>query len=485
MAGQHCSKKLWQSHHDPLPYMPSEPGTATYMGSIVGEKAHALFPGGVLVDDPPWEHDEAARKTRALMETTDAPAIFEAAFDHDGVRVRVDILERFPDGAWGLSEVKSSTGPKDEYYEDIALQCHVVVGCGVSISSAELIHVNNTYIRGEAGIDWHGFFRRLDVGGDIEPLLGVIPDVIKTHYETLDKLSPPDIEPSLHCSKLWGCDFWNRCTSHKPEDWVLHLPRVGSLFETLSSQGIEAVSDIPETFPLTNQHAIIREVLVSGKEYVSPDLWKALENLGPPAFYLDFEAMQPAIPLYPGTRPYQRIPFQWSLHYLDDLGKLSHQSFLADGATDPRREMSEKLISALGQGEEPVLVYSSYEKGVISDLAALFPDLESPLNGILKRLKDLLPVVRSHSYHPDYQFSFSIKTVAPALAPHLDYGQLETVAEGMAAAAAFERVVTGDFLEGENAEILRQALLQYCHHDTLAMVEVHQALRERANSQER
>jgi hypothetical protein len=133
-------------------------------GQAVGQKAHLLFPGGARIAEEPWQHAEAVTRTADLMNDALVPAIFEAAFKYEDIRIRVDALERLANGAWGLPDVKSSSGLKDHYLDDMALQTYVLRGAGVDISSTELLHVNTNYVRRLGGISWTDFFTRLDVG---------------------------------------------------------------------------------------------------------------------------------------------------------------------------------------------------------------------------------------------------------------------------------------------------------------------------------
>ena len=221
---------------------------------------------------------------------------------------------------------------------------------------------------------------------------------------------------------------------------------------------------------------IIRDALVSGRPYVAADIQQRLQQFGPPACYLDFEAMMPPIPLYEGIHPYQTLPFQWSLHTRDGDGTLRHQKFLADGASDPRRKFTETLIDALDASDYPVIVYSGYEQTQLTALAMEFPDLSVALNGVIARLADLLPIVRSAVYLPEFRFSNSIKSVAPALCPGFGYDDLDGVADGLAASSAFHQIASGAITAPDQLANLRVQLLAYCERDTLAMVEVHQAL---------
>ncbi len=159
-----------------------------------------------------------------------------------------------------------------------------------------------------------------------------------------------------------------------------------------------------------------REAVQSGRSVVEAKLQKALRGAGPPALYLDFETTNAFVPEYRGTRPYQQIPFLWSLHRVDETGSLDHREFLAEGAGDPRRAFAETLIEAIGTASLPILVYSQFEDRLLKELSEAHPDLAEPLSRIRSQLVDLLPIVREHVYHPDFRGSFSLKRVAPALA---------------------------------------------------------------------
>jgi hypothetical protein len=464
IAGLQCPRRLWLVVHEPAPYEDPAPGSPMDIGQEIGTNAHLLFPGGVRITEEPWQHTEAVVRTAALMDDARVPAIFEAAFEHDGTRIRVDVMERLAFGAWGLREVKSSSGLKDHYLDDIALEAFV-------------LHVNTAYVRGADGICWTDFFARLDVGDAVAERLVDLPAHLPGMRDCLAMTELPDVEPGSQCGTPYACEFHDRCTVNKPDDWISYLPYLTpARANALKVLGIEANSAIPADFPLTWKQAIIRDATASGQPYVSPDLARLLGGYGPPACYLDFEAMMPPIPLYEGTRPYQTIPFQWSLHAATEDGVLHHREFLADGDSDPRRRFAETMIKALDTFEGPIIVYSAYEKTRLNELAREFPDLAASLNAIVIRLADLLPIVRGAAYLPEFWFSNSIKSVAPALSPGFGYDDLTGVADGLAASAAFLQLASGNLPEREEVEQLRGALLAYCHRDTMAMVEVHRAL---------
>lgn len=242
----------------------------------------------------------------------------------------------------------------------------------------------------------------------------------------------------------------------------------------MRANGIESIAKIPDDVKLTEQQAIIRNVYRTGHPYISSELKLALRPFGPPACYLDFETMSPAIPLYPGTRPYERLPFQWSLHKLDKNGDLQHSGFLADGGVDAREAFSETLLEKLASSTGPIIVYSSFERSTLNQLANVLKRHRKAIERITARLCDLLAIMREHVYYADFGGSYSIKAVGPVIAPNISYDDLDHVSDGGAAASAFERIAAGRCDGDDN--ILRRALEEYCRRDTLAMVEIHSRL---------
>jgi predicted RecB family nuclease len=231
------------------------------------------------------------------------------------------------------------------------------------------------------------------------------------------------------------------------------------------------VRDVPNGFPLNPRQRRVVDVAKSGEVYRSPELAKILPLLAPPVSYLDFETFSPAIPIYANTRPYQRILFQWSLDFNHGT-ELIHAEFLAEGNTDPRREFSETLLRVSERFPGMIMAWSQFEEKVIYDMAELFPDLAERLTALLYRIVDLLQIVRDHIAHPDFQGSYSMKAVAPALAPEITYGDLD-IADGGDASAAVYRIVADPTQSREARSELRQSLLKYCHRDTLALARVH------------
>jgi hypothetical protein len=231
--------------------------------------------------------------------------------------------------------------------------------------------------------------------------------------------------------------------------------------------------DIPDDFPLKAKQRRVVDAAKSGEVYRSPELANMLQLLAPPMSYLDFETFSPAIPLYRDTSPYQRIPFQWSWHYNDGTGNLTHDDFLAAGDSDPRREFCETLLSVSERFPGAVMVWSNFESSVIRDMAELFPDLAERLIAVSYRIVDLLRIMQDHVVHPKFFGSYSMKHVAPAIARDVTYGDLD-IADGGEASSSFYRIVADPALSPAVRDGLRESLLKYCARDTLALARVHQ-----------
>jgi len=481
VAGLQCPRRLWLAAHEPERADPRTPSVEQRLarGRELGREARRLFPGGVEVVG---SGAAALARTRELLADPSIPALFEAAFEHAGIRVRVDVLERLHGGAYGLREVKSSTSVKEIDLDDAVLQLHVLRGAGLRVPSVEIVHVNGGYRRGTGPVEWERFFVRRDVTSDAEFLLVDVPVRAAGFAEAL-RGEAPEIEPSPHCRRPHVCEFWGDCTRAKPATWIGYLPGLqATTFHALRAAGLERADEIPASFSLTATERRARSAHRGNGRCVAASLPGALTRAGPPAHYLDFECATPAVPLFAGTAPYLPIAFQWSLHSQPaDAAPLTHCEFLADADGDPRRAFAESLLAALGRDGWPVVVYSGFEGQVLAELAASLPDLAGDLGALARRLFDLLPIVRSGVYDVGFAGSFSIKRVAPALVPGFGYGDLTDVADGGRAAELLEQLGRGAVDPGR-AAALRASLLAYCARDTLALVTVHRALRELASA---
>lgn len=444
------------------------------MGKEIGEIARRYFAGGVLVAENHRHATAALEKTAVLMSDPSVSVIFEGASQFDGTLIRVDVLERV-DCAWRLIEVKAASRVKAVHLDDLAVQTHVLQGNGLELTGIFLMHVNRRYSYPGGEVDPRQLFELEDFTEVIRERLPDIPARLEQMRSMLGESQAPDIEPDSHCHSPYECPFWTHCTASKPARWLYHLPGDREVARRLNQQGIETIDEIPPQVPLTHLQRRTRENV----EWISPKLAEVLESVRYPVHHLDFETMMAAVPLYAGTHPYQPIPTQWSNHTETKDGSLQHSAYLCTEQKDPREEVAMSMLASVGE-EGSICVYSEYEHYIVKSLAEAVPHLRKDLLRVGERLWDLLLVLQTHYYHPNFQGSFSIKSVLPALVPSLDYGNLE-IRDGATASAMYYRMVfvVTDWIERQR---LASALHSYCARDTLAMVELRRVLSQKAKS---
>jgi predicted RecB family nuclease len=480
LAGTQCLKRLyWIVHSPELAVQPDESDQSIMeQGREVGLLARAMFPGGVTVESR--EREQAIRMTRELIENPEIPAIFEGAFEHESVFVRVDVLQRRQDQRWRLIEVKSTTGVKDRHLADLAIQHRVVTLSGVDLAASCLAHVDRDYIYQGGVIDVHEFFKIDDLTHQIQALQPGLIVQLRSQFHVLAMPEAPQIPAGRQCSDPYTCEFFDHCNAPLPDDHILRLPRIhSSTVAKLVALGVQSIHDIPENYPLTERLRRACTSVQTLKPWYGPDLGNELSKLSYPLYFMDFETINPAIPQFPGMRPYDQLPFQWSIHVQRQPGTaLEHFEFLADDASDPRPVFISTLSDALSDSGSIVVYSQQFESQRLSELAACRPEFAGRIDKIRPRLWDLLPVVRDHVYHPKFGGSFSLKSVLPALVPTMSYDDM-IVADGQAAGLAWESLVRGG-LDQDQRSRMGKALLDYCGQDTRAMIRLLELLHSEA-----
>jgi hypothetical protein len=474
VAGCQCAKRLyWQVHE---PELAAEPDAAhqaiMQQGHEVGMLARQLFPGGVEVRSD-CGLDEAICATRELVANPAVPAIFEGVFEHEGVLVKVDVLQRRSDSRWRLIEVKSSTSVKEEHLDDVAIQYRAVSRSGLDIGSCCLAHVNRNYVFQGGMVDPWRFFRIRNVTRQVEKLQPKLTFQLRAQFTVLNMANAPEIATGPHCTNPVTCEFFDRCNPPRPVDHIGYLPRLhANAADELEEMGIESICDIPDDFELTDVQRRAATCVQTGEPWYDIDgLKAALAGLRYPLFFMDFETLNPAIPWFVGLHPYDHLPFQWSLHLQREYGRQpEHHEFLAADVNDPRREFITSLCEALGESGSIVVFNAGFESQRLAELAIWLPEFAARIENIKSRLWDLLPVIRNHVYHPAFGGSYSLKAVLPALVPEMTYDGME-VANGRNAGLAWESLVHGG-LAADDFDRIRKGLLEYCRQDTLALVKL-------------
>ncbi|WP_158666507.1 DUF2779 domain-containing protein [Salinibacter altiplanensis] len=497
-------------------------------GNLVAELAREEFPDGEFVGGPP--SGSQLQPTRPL---------FEVRFSVGDMAVRVDMLRPGPSGEWVLTEVKSSTmtsrSSQKKARQDVAFQVHVLNEAGVPLSRAEVMHLNPEYVHPGSGhsasehsaskpssngspgdesssnahssnahssnahssnahsSDAHSsdqrsnneeLFTREDLTGELSDYVQEAREKVPAFAAVLGRDQPPNLWPSRACNT---CDCPEPCHD-LPDHSVLTLPRLyyGHLSQIIE-EGRWTLSEIEGHPHLKPKHQNYIQAARSGEPYVdTPEVREALSELKFPLYFLDFEAIDYALPPFEGTSPWEKVPFQYSLHVVEEgqeslrTEDVAHEEFLCADDGDPRQALAERLLEDIGREGSIVVYNATFEKGILEDLQDALPQEEFPrwegrLESYIDRLWDQGKIFQNgHYVHPSQKGSWSLKKVLPAFDPGLEYDDL-SVQEGMEAVVEYSRMISPETPDSE-AQKIEEDLLKYCEWDTWAMVVIHKKL---------
>lgn len=480
VAGLQCPKLLWHAVNTPEQFPAIDPATQANFdqGREIGALAKKLYPGGLEIGEGVVQRSAVVQWTRDALRFR--RPLFEAALEHDGGYARADILNPVREDAWELVEVKSSTEIKDVFLEDLAFQYHVITGAGLNVRSCSVLHVDNCYVR-RGAIDAGRLLKKVDVTSLVLPLLATVPARLQRMRNIVSQPTAPIQSISPHCDSPYACALHDACWSFLPEGNVLELYRGKAKGFDLLKRGVTRLAEITDDEVLTTNQQIQRRAAVTQKAHIDRDaVTNFLSGLEYPLHFLDFESFMTAIPLFDDVRPYQQLPFQFSLHIEQAPGSEPvHYGFLADHATDPRRTFVDRLMAVLGDAGSIIVYNSAFEKTRLRECCECFPEISDWLHGIERRIVDLLLPFRAFAYyHPAQRGSASIKAVLPALCGE-GYDELE-IGDGGTASREFVRVTFQD-VPAQERQRVRLHLERYCALDTRAMILIVNMLRTHAN----
>ena len=433
IRGMQCHKSLWLHLNDPEDRDETSESQQQIFetGYMVGFLAQQLFPGGV--DASRDEHEkvqEAVAYTAALIDNGQS-VIYEAAFSDGETLCYMDILVKESDG-WAAYEVKASTQVKEYQINDVAFQYYVITRAGLPLKRVSLVHINNQYVR-HGELDLQQLFTIELMITRILPMQKDIPGKLLLLQEMLKAGVMPDVTMGSQCNKPFPCDFLEFC-------------RQSCVVEEGEGEARKANRD---------QDA----------------LDDFLDDLAYPLYYMDFETIQFAVPRYDESRPYQQIPFQYSLHVqqIKD-GPVEHYEFLGIPPADPRPEFIQSLLARIGEIGSIIVWNQAFENTRLREIARDFPEYAAGIDCLLARVADLMvPFRRKHLYTPDMNDSYSLKAVLPALVTDLSYSDLE-IQEGGTASIIYESLYQEN--DPEQVRLNRENLLAYCKMDTLSLVRI-------------
>ena len=482
IKGLQCPKALWFyiNRKDLKPEIDAATQARFDAGTEVGLLAQEYFDGGVEIKEKYWEIEEAVNSTKKLIEHgTDVIYEATAINPNDGSYSRIDIFRKNSDtDKWDLIEVKSSTGVKNYHKNDLSFQYHVFSSAGYEISKCYVMVINNEFVR-DGDIDPKALFKLEDITDQVLRNQNNIEVSMVDLCSVPNKSSEPIEQIGARCFSPFECDYIHHCWKDIPEYSIYNIysaKKADKIYQEIKSYEID---DIPE------------ELLPGGRKRIDVDCYQNriqrievnqirnfVDSFVYPIYYFDYETLMPGVPLFNGTRPYQQVPFQFSLHIQDSPdAELRHFEFLHKDQSDPRLLLAEALIQVCGDSGSIVVYNEKFEKGRNIDLAKLFPQYAPELESINNRIVDLMePFNRRWLYKPEQMSSYSIKYVLPAYVPELSYKDL-VIGDGGVASESYFSFVKGAFPE-EHQEALWANLSEYCKMDTYAMVRLLEELRK-------
>jgi predicted RecB family nuclease len=467
-----CAKSLYlYKHHYNLRNIPDVKQQQKFdRGIRVGKLAQQLFPNGK--DCTPPSHMQYAQSIAAtkLLIAQKQDVIYEAAFKHQGILVALDILV-CKDGKYFAYEVKSSPSVSNTYILDCAIQYYIIKKCGIEIEDFFIIYVNDSYIR-NGDLDIQQFFIQKSILNQVleqqEYVLKKIQDAIDViHLKTM-----PDIKIGAQCNKPYPCDFKNYCWKDVPQNsiWYMQGIPLSSKIE-LIEQGITTI----DAYALKQKNNLLLNSYRLKSEIVDKDNIKSiLKQIKFPVAFFDVEAFQSAIPIFNGTKPYERMPFLYSLHTLQhNDANLEHQYYLSKTDEDNRLPFLIHFLEST-KNVSTILVFNELmEKGILNYLANKFPTYKPEIDNRIEKIIDIEVIFKNqYYYHPQQLGSFSLKTISNAVLVNNPYQNIN-IKDGEEAMAIYNELFFRNKFEREKTYSL---LIDYCNTDTYVLYLLYQFL---------
>lgn len=463
-----CTKRLWLELNRPgAAEVSAETERSFAVGHSVGDVARQLIPDGVLIgadNNLANALAETRKQISAGMKT-----LFEPTFEHEGVLVCADILTRSTRGVIKITEVKASTGVKDFHLSDAAIQSWVITQTGLRVDSIAIDHIDREFVYPGGG-RYEGLFQHVPVDKEITPLLKEVPKWVSDARQTLAG-AEPKIDMGKQCEYPFSCPFQGHCSAlaGEAEYPVTILPHGGRTVPALIAEGYRDVRDIPPGRLRSENHERVRRITVSGKLELDKSARTAMQAFAYPRYFMDFETVNPAVPIWKGTSPYQHQPFQWSCHVERRAGEVEHHEFLETSGNAPMEAFLVSLLPVLGT-KGPIFTYRApFERSRLENLAEMFPRFSDAVGKVIDRIEDLHPIAKAYYYHPAMKGSWSLKSVMPTIDRGMDYENLDEVQEGGGAQDAYLEILAPDTPADRRAK-LTEALKRYCGRDTEALV---------------
>ncbi len=430
---------LWLKKNDPKKLPPVDENTQALFdaGHQFEPYAEAQFPEGLTLGFSDYsEYLTLPERTQDAIKGG-APVLFQPRFEWQDFTCVCDVVSFVGDNEVNLYEIKASTSAKVEHEFDLAFQTAVLEGAGLKVRNIYVIHVNNQYVR-HGAIEADKIAVTEDVTTKVRKRSESTAKYMPLALATGKQKTMPDPSPEL--AKLGSKKSWLQ------------------VYEAIVPQE-------PKVYPADVAPVIQQD-----------DIRNFLQELQYPLYFLDYETLMSLVPYFDGHRPYQQVPFQYSLHVLESPdAELEWREYLHRNNSDPARPLTEQLIKDIGDKGTVLVWYEGFEKARNSELGEMLPEYKDAMEAINSRVIDLMLPFKNKWYDdPRFEGSASIKQVLPVLCPELSYKDLG-IQEGGSAQRLWMEAVLDDKRADQKDQILAD-LIEYCKLDTLAMVEIYRKL---------
>jgi hypothetical protein len=478
---------LWLEKNDKikLPEIDDDTQAVFDAGNLFEEYAEQLFPHGVRLGYKTngqfdgtkyWALPEATKEALAGEDNV----FFQGRLEVDGITCIFDVLERNAMGTYNLYEIKSSTKAKPEHEYDLAFQTLVLERSGLTIENIYVIHVNTEYVR-RGDVDPKEITDTTEVTSAVRSLLDFTAEEVEKAKVVMNASTMPDPSPRFARNgafKEWTKIYRSLIDEVGP-DSIYRVNALGARkIGELEDIGVTELTHIPEDFSLSPKLQALVEASRRNERIINKEaIEQFLGTVQYPLYFFDYETFAGVVPAFDGLRPYQQVPFQYSLHVLEHPdAELQHKEYLHTENTLSVEPLLKQLAQDIGPDGSVIVWFQTFEKGRNAEMAAMEPNYNNFLYNLNDRVIDLMiPFSEGWFIDKGFRASASIKDVLPVLVPELSYKELN-IRGGNTAQRIWMETVQGGKYQDKKEEIFND-LRKYCELDTLAMVRIWEVLK--------
>jgi hypothetical protein len=476
ISGLQCKKKLWYDFHEPEK---EEDSASFYSGNLFGRKLRELDKSGL--DLSGFSNTKAVEETSKALKESKCKIIYEAAFIHEGILIRPDVLKKTKNGweLWEAKAVKIKNDSPEEikkvYLQDIAIQSYVITS-KINLTSSKLVCIDDKFIYQGDG-NYNHLFKKVDLTEIVttqEQKTKIKNSIEELKALAAEKMACPNIETGDHCKDPYPCPYLSRCMPKLDDDSYKILPNIktNALKNYIKDNNVKFIQEVPLDL-LRGPQRIVHQVHKNNEEHLNPELKNILKNCDQPFYFMDFETIQQFVPIINGTTSHEIIPFQWSVHKCEENEniKIEDNNFFLDfSSNDIERKFLESLLQALGTKGTIFVHNESTEIKVLERLKKKesCKSLEAEIDLIISRIKDSLPLAREYFYNSKMKGKYGIKSIIKSIPTDISYEEEGNIGGGRAAQLTWFKCTDPKISQSEK-EKEKILLKKYCAKDTFAL----------------